>query len=475
MKTILQTVPIALLLAAPAQAQITAAPKDAGTIVQSNGSTIEITGGTIGGRNLFHSFQKFGLDANQTANFWANPSIQNILGRVVGGDASVINGRIQVTGGAANLYLMNPAGIVFGAGASLNVSGSFTATTANGIGFGNQWLSAIGSTNYAALTGNPTDFAFTTSGAILNAGNLAVQSGQTLMLLGGTVISTGTLTAPGGQVTIAAIPHEKLVRVTQTGSLLSLDLPLETKAALNPLPYSPVSLPELLTIGGMSTSGAGVEPGDGVVTTIAAGSATLQATRNLTLLNSQIETTGDLTLRAGQTVQLQDSPTTPAVVQAGGTLQIQGDRSVEIAILNHPQSRLEAGGDLVIRGETIVGDAHYFAGGDLRFERLDGSAGSVFSPHDPVLLAIGNVTLGDYTGASLHILAGGSVSLGNVTINALGAAAETINPTNATLFNGSRSLGSLSAYHPCRRQPALCQRHADAGCRRQHSAFAPTQ
>ena len=115
MKIALQAAPIVLLLAAPVQAQIVAAPNDAGTIVQPQGSTINITGGTIGGRNLFHSFQKFGLDANQTANFLANPAIQNILGRVVGGDASVINGRIQVTGQLMpNLYLINPAGIVFG-------------------------------------------------------------------------------------------------------------------------------------------------------------------------------------------------------------------------------------------------------------------------------------------------------------------------------------------------------------------------
>jgi filamentous hemagglutinin family protein len=50
------------------------------------------------------------LTQGQTANFLSNPAIQNILGRVMGGEASVINGLIQVTGGNFNLYLMNPTG-----------------------------------------------------------------------------------------------------------------------------------------------------------------------------------------------------------------------------------------------------------------------------------------------------------------------------------------------------------------------------
>ena len=78
-------------------------------------------------------------------------------------------------------------------------------------------------------------------------------------------------------------------------------------------------------------------------------------------------------------------------------MEIRGSR-VELAMLNHPDSRLATGRDMTIRGDSIVGDAHYYAGGNLRFEKLDGSAGAVSSPHDPVILAIGDVTLGDYTG-----------------------------------------------------------------------------
>jgi filamentous hemagglutinin family protein len=172
------------------------------TIVSPNGSNpsvYDITGGQLSGdgTNLFHSFNQFGLDQGEVAQFISNPSILNILARVTGGGSSLINGLIQVTGGSSNLFLMNPAGIVFGANAQLNVPADFIATTATSIGFGNDsWFNAAGSNDYSALVGNPSTFAFGmsgTPGAILNAGQLAVGEGHNLILIGGTVVSTGQL------------------------------------------------------------------------------------------------------------------------------------------------------------------------------------------------------------------------------------------------------------------------------------------
>jgi large exoprotein involved in heme utilization and adhesion len=158
----------------------------------------------------------------------------------------VIHGLIQVTGGSSNLFLMNPAGIVFGANASLNVPAAFTATTANGIQIGNQWFgTATSASALSTLTGTPNAFAFTTAqpGSIFNAGNLAVNQGQSITLIGGTVVNTGVLAAPGGTVTIAAIPGEKLVRLSPSGGVLSLDLPTEVKASVDGTmqPLTPLS------------------------------------------------------------------------------------------------------------------------------------------------------------------------------------------------------------------------------------------
>ncbi len=171
----------------PAQSVIPAEDRT-GTVVTPNGNQFDITGGQFSqdGSNLFHSFKEFGLSENQIANFLSNRAIQNIFGRITGGNPSVINGLIQLTGGNSNLFLINPSGIVFGNNASLNVPGDFTATTANGIGFGNNWLNAFGKNDYAILTGKPNSFALTMSqpGAIINAGNLGVENGN-LTLLGG--------------------------------------------------------------------------------------------------------------------------------------------------------------------------------------------------------------------------------------------------------------------------------------------------
>ena len=232
------------------------------TRVRVRGNRIDIDGGTRSrdGANLFHSFERFGLSRNQIANFLANPQIRNILGRVTGGEVSRINGLIRVTGGNANLFLLNPAGIIFGSNARLDVAGDFTATTADRVGFGDRWLSALGNADYANLLGNPNAFAFTSAqpGAILNDGSLAVAAGQTLNLIGGTVVNTGTLSAPGGQIIVTAVPGTNRVEIRQQGTLLVLEVqPLDASDLANPLPFTPESLPTVLT-GGSDTPATGV-------------------------------------------------------------------------------------------------------------------------------------------------------------------------------------------------------------------------
>lgn len=449
------------VLQTQAKAQITSAPQDANTIVTSSGDRFDITGGTQAGANLFHSFEKFGLNTGQIANFSSNPSIQNILGRIVGGQPSLINGLIQVTGGNSNLYLVNPAGMIFGSNASLNVPASFTATTANGIGFGDRWLNAVGSNHYAALVGSPSSFAFTEQpGSIVNAGNLIVGAGQQLTLVGGTVINTGTISAREGTVTIATVPGEKLVRLSQEGNVLSLDLPIETKAVLNPQPFSPVSLAKLLAGGAaieatgviiekgvikLTGSGELIESGDITANTIDAKTATLSATNNLTLIESQISTAENLSLLAKNTVRVRDSITNPVVIQAGGKLVIQGDRTLDLFALNHSRSGLFSGKDLVLRSANpVMGDAHYFSRGSFRIEQLDGNLGNLVSPNDPIIRASGDVSFTSYKGASLHIFAGGNVTIpngveitGTDAINSIRDTVTLSNGTTTIAVNGS--------------------------------------
>ncbi|MGI0486367.1 filamentous hemagglutinin N-terminal domain-containing protein [Pantanalinema rosaneae CENA516] len=232
-------------------------PNGTGTIVTPNGDRLDIHGGQLSGdrTNLFHSLTRFGLTQQQIANFLSDPNIRNILVRINGGEASFIDGLVQVSGSNANLYIMNPSGIVFGNNARLNVPASFTATTANGIGFGATWFNAYGDNNYVTLNGVPNQLAFTmpSPNSIVNYGNLTVK--QDLTLVGGEIVSPGQLNAPNGNVTLGAVPGNTIVRINLPNSILSFEFLSSPGSHLNDDYLSPSALPQLLT-GGSSIANA---------------------------------------------------------------------------------------------------------------------------------------------------------------------------------------------------------------------------
>ncbi len=285
-----------------------------------------IQGGAFRGSALFHSFAEFNVNNGQRVYF-ANPTgIENIFSRVTGNNPSDIFGTLGVNG-AANLYFLNPNGIIFGANARLDIPGSFVATTANHLVFGN--------------------------GCIFSATNP-----QSLPLLAINV-------TPG----------------LQYGSV---------------------------------TSGVAI-----------ANSGNLTAGKDLTLLadnlnlQGELNGGGNLNLQGGR-VQIRDSAVKPFIAAANGNLLIEGSNNIDIFALNHPNSGLFSNGDLILRsGNTVVGDAHFTAGGNFIIEQLNGNLGNLSSPGDPVIRASGDVIFGSYIGASLHIFAGGSVTIpGGVIIGA---------------------------------------------------------
>ena len=353
-----------------ATAQIQPALDGTGTQTTNVGDAqIDITGGSLSSdrHNLFHSFEDFGLTQNQIANFLVDSDIQAILGRVVGGDASIIDGLIQVSGGDADLYLMNPAGILFGPSARLDVPGDFTATTANGIGFEGGWFDAVGENAYGELVGLPTQFAFTVPdqggisgevGSIINAGALSLLPGHHLMLLGGTVINTGTLEVPGGQITIAAVPNQNLVRISREDMVLNLELEAlaaDTAATLpSALPFNPLSLPSLLTDSGIGNA-TGVEVlGDGQIRLTGAGltlpgkegmaiaTAPLSAASSSIAPESEPTLEGDndpaaggtISIVAGDSIIVTDRLDVGAYGEgdtgAGGQIQLTADNTIEL-------------------------------------------------------------------------------------------------------------------------------------------------
>jgi filamentous hemagglutinin family protein len=342
------------------------------TIVTPVGNQFDITGGNTAGTNLFHSFSQFGLSATQTANFnITDPTIQNVLGRVTGGSASVVDGAVNLTGGnLPNLYLMNPAGIVVGPNFALNIPASFTATTANGIGFGSNWFSATGANTYATLLGEPTALGFTMAqpAAIINAGKISVGSEQKIQLFAGTVIGGGSLVTQNGTIAIGATSGNRIVRLQAPGSPLGFDIQVASGVLPNNLSITPTELPALITAG--NTAGAiGVTANaDGTVSLVG---------------SSQPIKPGDVALQSLAEFDAFGACTicpNAVLTQADGTIQTQ-DIQVFYRGVDGGKIALVAGRDLLTGNlQTDTGNGSVFlrtTGGDIQVKTIVAGTGGI--------------------------------------------------------------------------------------------------
>ncbi|MBD2532851.1 filamentous hemagglutinin N-terminal domain-containing protein [Nostoc flagelliforme FACHB-838] len=210
----------------PAKAQITtqitpdATLGDKSSVVvkgKLEGSDIEqINGGAIQGSNLFHSFKDFNVGEGGKAYFTNPGEITNILTRVTGGNPSNILGTLGVLG-QANLFFINPNGIVFGPNALLNMGGSFVASTADSLVFDNGLeFSATNPLSPPLLTVNiPVGLRLReNSASIVNQSSavLYLPSGNTLGLVGGNVIlDGGSLGVPEGRIELGGLTETGIV------------------------------------------------------------------------------------------------------------------------------------------------------------------------------------------------------------------------------------------------------------------------
>ena len=182
-----------------------------------------IEGGERSLDNLFHSFSEFSIPNLGSAYFNNATDITNIFSRVTGGNVSDIQGLIRANG-TANLFLINPAGIVFGENASLNIGGSFFATTAESLVFGDgREFSAIEPQEAPLLTINITpglQYGANPLPINISGASLAVNSGQSISLLGGdVVINNSTIAVPGGNLQIAAISANNSLNFNQDSTI----------------------------------------------------------------------------------------------------------------------------------------------------------------------------------------------------------------------------------------------------------------
>ncbi|MBD2198164.1 filamentous hemagglutinin N-terminal domain-containing protein [Calothrix anomala FACHB-343] len=237
-------------LISPAQAQITPdntlgaeSSRLTPNVLINNANADQIDGGAQRGSNLFHSFTQFNINNGQRVYFGNPAGVQNILTRVTGGQASNILGTLGVNGNA-NLFLINPNGILFGQNARLDVRGSFVGTTANAIQFGNQGIfSATNPQAAPLLTINPSALLFNQinqnatiqNNSIAPAGQnlegfealgLRVADGNSLLLVGGNVsMDGGQLNAFDGRVELGGLAEVGNVNLLFDGDNLSLGFP----------------------------------------------------------------------------------------------------------------------------------------------------------------------------------------------------------------------------------------------------------
>ncbi|NMG09691.1 hypothetical protein DP117_23520 [Brasilonema sp. UFV-L1] len=325
-----------------------------------------IDGGAIRGANLFHSFSQFNIGEGREAYF-ANPSgIENILSRVTGSDASRIFGKLGVLGNA-NLFLINPNGIIFGKNASLDVRGSFVGTTANALAFGDQgFFSATNPNTPALLTVNPSALLFNQiraasieNNSVADSGlnpsseftatGLRVPDGKSLLLVGGDInMDGGGLFAFGGRVELGGLAGAGTVGLNGNGNNLSLSFP-------DSVERSNVSL----------SNGAGVD-----VTTSDGGSIAVNA--------GNLEMTGESYLYAGIESRLGSNNSKAGNVEVNVAGAINLNNSF---INNNVQEEASGqGGDVNISARTlqVEGGAQVSAstfsagkGGNLRIDAQD--------------------------------------------------------------------------------------------------------
>src|SRR5437762_8533323 len=170
-------------------------------------------GKQVGG-NLFQSFSQFNLNNSQSATFTGPTNVHNILARVTSGSPSSIDGTIRSDIQGANLFFMNPAGVLFGQHAQLDVSGSFAMTTANYLKLvgGGRFNANLGGSD--VLTSAPVSaFGFLSSApaAISITGEffgstLGVPSHKSFSIIaGGIAMNGGKISSPGTRVNLVSV------------------------------------------------------------------------------------------------------------------------------------------------------------------------------------------------------------------------------------------------------------------------------
>ncbi|MFN6535748.1 MAG: filamentous hemagglutinin N-terminal domain-containing protein [Nostoc sp. EkiNYC01] len=307
--------------------------------VRQEDNTSIIEGGTKAGGNLFHSFQEFSVPSGGTAFFNNATDVQNIMSRVTGDSVSNINGLIRANG-KANLFLINPNGIIFGQNASLNIGGSFLATTANSLKFadGREFSAKVPQTTPLLTLSVPIGLQFDvktepiqvngsgglsldTDQSIDNTVGLQVLPGKSLALVGGNVsLDGGILQATGGRVELGGLAVAGTVGLSFDSNHLQLSFPADVARA-------DVSLSNASVINVVAENGGSIAVNARNLDVLGASTLVAGIGSELGEVGSQA---GDITLNATGTVKFEErsqiiNSVNSNAIGNGGNITIQGE------------------------------------------------------------------------------------------------------------------------------------------------------
>ncbi|HYR57518.1 MAG TPA: filamentous hemagglutinin N-terminal domain-containing protein, partial [Chthoniobacteraceae bacterium] len=280
----------------------------AGAIGKVGGNfPIPSTLGTKAGGNLFHSFSQFDLSAGESATFSGTNDVGNILARVTGGSASSIDGTIRSTIPNANLFLINPSGVLFGPNAKLEVDGSFAATTADYVKLnGGGRFDAKTPSNDVLTVAPVSAFGFLAPkpAAISAAGStLAGANGKKLSFVGGDLaLNASKLTAPSGRIELwSANSAGEIAAADGAGTLGGFIHMLRTRADASGDPGGSIVIRSgqlLVDRSSIVSENDGALPGGGIDVSVS-GAAVLQLNSRVVTAALGAGAAGDVSLRAG--------------------------------------------------------------------------------------------------------------------------------------------------------------------------------
>ena len=408
------------------------------TQVTQNGNVAEITGGETRGSNLFHSFQDFSVQTGNEAFFNNADRISNIFSRVTGGNISNIDGAIRANG-SASLFLINPAGIIFGENARLDIGGSFYGSSASSILFEEGEFSAVDNIEQPILTINaPVGLGFRDNPGDITVqnSNLTVSSEQNISLLGNDInISDAYIEALGGTVNLGAVSSEATINLGENldidfGSVTPGNIQLSNAAIVNVSGMGGGGIEVNagnLTLSEESIFNAGINPNSSDIES-QAGNITIDVTENVVLESASIIRNnvnlngsgngGDIQVNA-QNLSLADNSRLSSITQGNGNsgnIKLVVSNLINLENSNIQTSTLRNGVGNAGSIEITTTDLSLFGESkEVRSNLLADSSG-IGDAGNIIIEATGNISLVSNSSINNKALEG-SGNAGDISIN----------------------------------------------------------